>query len=256
MNIPKDTRPKFIAAALTMLLFLGAASCAEGYESGPRQVHLVELYTSEGCSSCPAADEWLGRFKNDKELWNQVVPVAFHVDFWDYIGWPDPYAQGSFTRRLQAIVSRWTAQALYTPCIVQNGLQVRNWYELEKFQRSRNRPGLLKAALISPETYEIVFEPSETHKGTLVAFAALLGMDLVSDVKEGENKGKMLRHDFVVLEMRFADMAAENGVYKARLSFVKDPKEKPRPVQPKAIALWVSSKNSPVPVQATGGYLD
>ncbi|HXV18814.1 MAG TPA: DUF1223 domain-containing protein [Candidatus Omnitrophota bacterium] len=252
----KDTRPKCVTAALAALLFLGAVSRAEGYESGPRQVHLVELYTSEGCSSCPPADEWLSRLKKSGQLWSQVVPVAFHVDFWDYIGWPDPYAQRSFTRRLQAIVSGWTAQALYTPCVVQNGLQVRNWYELEKFQRSRERPGLLKATLVSPDTYEITFEPSEKPQGELVAFAALLGMGFISEVKEGENKGRTLRHDFVALDMRSVDMTAENGVYKARLSFVKNPKERSRPAQPQAIALWVSSKNSPVPIQATGGWLD
>lgn len=61
-------------------------------ESGNERNTLIELYTSEGCSSCPPAEEYLNKLKHDKNLWKKWVPIALHVQYWDYIGWKDRYA--------------------------------------------------------------------------------------------------------------------------------------------------------------------
>src|SRR5215467_12960255 len=72
------------------------------FQSGTNRAALVELYTSEGCSSCPPAEEWLSQLKIDPRLWMDFVPVAFHVDYWVYLGWRDPFGTGSFSERQRA----------------------------------------------------------------------------------------------------------------------------------------------------------
>ena len=72
---------------------------AQTITSGPACASLLELYTSEGCSSCPPAEAWLSNLTTDARLWTDVVPVAFHVDYWDYLGWDDVFACADFSER-------------------------------------------------------------------------------------------------------------------------------------------------------------
>src|SRR5687768_10063986 len=72
------------------------------FQSGPNRTALLELYTSEGCSSCPPAEAWLSRVKSDARLWKEFVPVAFHVDYWDYLGWRDPFGMANYSERQRA----------------------------------------------------------------------------------------------------------------------------------------------------------
>ena len=69
------------------------------FESTSQQTALLELYTSEGCSSCPPADRWLSKLKNEEGLWTRFIPVALHVDYWDYIGWKDRFASPEYSNR-------------------------------------------------------------------------------------------------------------------------------------------------------------
>ncbi len=69
------------------------------FESGPEQTALIELYTSEGCSSCPPAEAWMSHLKDDPGLWKQFVPIAFHVDYWDRLGWRDRFSSKRWTER-------------------------------------------------------------------------------------------------------------------------------------------------------------
>src|SRR5712692_2905929 len=89
------------AAILTFWLAAGYVFGSEPitFESGATQTTLLELFTSEGCSSCPAAEKWLSQFKTNSDLWKRIVPVAFHVDYWDNLGWPDRFAKAEFTDR-------------------------------------------------------------------------------------------------------------------------------------------------------------
>jgi len=81
-----------VCAALVLAGDLAAANPVLEFSSGTNHVSLVELYTSEGCSSCPPADRWFSELKRDDGLWREFVPLAFHVDYWDYIGWQDRFA--------------------------------------------------------------------------------------------------------------------------------------------------------------------
>ena len=77
------------ASAISIITSLAAET---RFESGPQQISLVELYTSEGCSSCPPAEAWLSRLKEEPGLWKNFVPIAFHVDYWDRLGWRDRFS--------------------------------------------------------------------------------------------------------------------------------------------------------------------
>ena len=87
--------------ALFAIVFtmLSVTTQAQTFESNNEQVSLIELYTSEGCSSCPPAERWLSKLADDESLWSHFVPLAFHVDYWDYIGWKDPYASKEYSQR-------------------------------------------------------------------------------------------------------------------------------------------------------------
>ena len=91
--------------------------------SGPQSPTLVELYTSQGCSSCPPAEAWLSRLPRD----GTVVPLAFHVAYWDYLGWKDPFAQTAFTQRQREQQAVNGSRIAYTPQLVVDGRDRRDW---------------------------------------------------------------------------------------------------------------------------------
>ena len=114
-----------------IVFLLGAvviSSAAESrFESGPQQTALIELYTSEGCSSCPPAEAWMSRLKNDPGLWKKFVPIAFHVDYWDRLGWRDRFSSQRWTERQLGYAALWRSDSVYTPAVVRNGSELRNW---------------------------------------------------------------------------------------------------------------------------------
>jgi len=97
-------------------------------QSGPARASLLELYTSEGCSSCPPAEAWLSRLRDDARLWKEIVPVAFHVDYWDNLGWKDRFASAAFTARQRDYAARWNSGSVYTPGFVLDGQEWRGWF--------------------------------------------------------------------------------------------------------------------------------
>ena len=90
-------------------------------------VALVELFTSEGCSSCPPADRWLQNLPRQGYSFDKVVPLSLHVGYWDHIGWKDPYAQQRFTDRQRNYASLRRSSSVYTPQIVLAGNDFRSW---------------------------------------------------------------------------------------------------------------------------------
>ncbi|HTL15149.1 MAG TPA: DUF1223 domain-containing protein, partial [Thermomonas sp.] len=90
----------------------GAATCAT--HSDAHAVPLVELYTSEGCSSCPPADRWFARQVGRTD----ATWLAFHVDYWDSLGWPDRFASAAYTRRQRQRVAAWASDTVYTPQVM------------------------------------------------------------------------------------------------------------------------------------------
>src|SRR5437867_5566462 len=108
-----------VIAAVMMVIWVAAgyifASEPKTFESGDTQSSLIELFTSEGCSSCPPAERWLSALKSRSDLWKKAVPVAFHVDYWDHLGWRDRFAKPEFTSRQQRYAAAWGGDSVYTP---------------------------------------------------------------------------------------------------------------------------------------------
>ena len=103
----------------------GFAACDA--HSGPKTAALVELYTSEGCSSCPPADRQLSRLRQALDPAAEAMPLALHVGYWDYIGWKDPYAQDSFGERQSWLVRANQRKTVYTPQFFVGGTELRSW---------------------------------------------------------------------------------------------------------------------------------
>ncbi len=246
--------PRVLQFALVfVLLILGGASYGETIiRSASSQANLIELYTSEGCSSCPPADRWLSGLKDDPALWDQLVPVAFHVDYWDYIGWKDRFAQPDFTQRQKRYAQEKGLPTVYTPALMSNGKEWRNFHWARPATTGEGNAGSLLIRVAEDEL-EIKFEPAEPPASDrLTISAALLGFGLSSQVRAGENAGRELSHDFVVLELAQREMHLNDGVYEATLKRPHSTVEAER----YGLAIWVSNENEQAPLQAAGAWLD
>ncbi len=195
----------FILSALAAALPAHAASC--NAKSGTGTAALLELYTSEGCSSCPPADKWVSglNIKSDK-----LVPIALHVGYWDYIGWKDEFAKPEFYRRQSEYASLHSKSGVFTPQTVLNGKNL-----------STGSNGKLSEALAAinatPARADISLALNQASGGQVevsakgkvkvadaradsAGYLALYENRLSSQVKAGENSGEKLNHDFVVRE--------------------------------------------------------
>jgi hypothetical protein len=192
-----------IVAASAALPLAAFAACDA--LSGPKTAALVELYTSEGCSSCPPADRQLSRLQQALGPAAEVVPLALHVGYWDYIGWKDPYAQAAFEERQRWLVRANQRKTLYTPQFFVNGVELRSWRDALRDQvRQLNAlpaaASLHVQAGITPHGALAVSAEATSRDGARSAamYLALAESDLVSKVMRGENSGVTLAHDHVV----------------------------------------------------------
>ena len=167
--------------------------------SGSQQTTLLELYTSEGCSSCPPADHWLSKFKSDRRLWQKIVPVAFHVDYWNWLGWHDRFSNPTYSARQHNYRRYNYLNVVYTPGFVRNGREWRGWFEQQNLPINNTDVGILKAK-INKTGIQAKFTPSRPIQKPLVLNIALLGFNQTSNIQQGENRGQLLKHDFVVMD--------------------------------------------------------
>src|SRR5438477_2558078 len=244
-----------VIAAVMMVIWLAAdyifASEPKTFESGDTQSSLIELFTSEGCSSCPTAEKWLSALKSSSDLWKKAVPVAFHVDYWDHLGWRDRFAKPEFTSRQQGYAAAWGGDSVYTPSFVVNGKEWRSWFGGNAMPITSTKVGVLRVAVGDDGKVSATFAPDTMQARPLALNVALLGNDLESDVKRGENSGRKLRHDFVVLQLAKTDLIASGDRWIGSISIPKQNAEKPC-----AFAAWVSGEDGDSPIQATGGWLN
>ena len=243
-------------AVLVWLASTGYVTSAEPirFQSGRTATPFLELYSSEGCSSCPPAEKWLSRLKNDPKLWQDFVPVAFHVDYWDHLGWKDPFASKAYSDRQRRYAAQWRSESVYTPGFVLNGREWRGWSRREAPANvSPKAAGILTAISEDGRQWKIEFQPTVMNGAAKYDFhAALLGFDLSIDVKKGENRGRKLEHEFVVLTM--ADRAAAKSADSFQATVVLNRLANFSPKR-LALAAWVTSAGSLPPVQAAGGWL-
>jgi hypothetical protein len=178
--------------------------------SPAHRVALVELYSSEGCNSCPPADRWLGQWK-DGSTSNGVVPLELHVDYWNSLGWTDRFSQHRFTERQQSLTDRAGGHVIYTPEVFVSGRELRSWARPDSFdmrvQNVMSEPAQADVAIeLAPRAQgtasgldvDARFTAHATAKDTLNAYIAVYENDLTSQVRAGENSGATLHHDRVV----------------------------------------------------------
>jgi hypothetical protein len=169
---------------LVLSCALAARAGERVFESGPRKVHLLELFTSQGCSSCPPAEAWFSKLKAEPQLWKDFVPLAFHVDYWDRLGWRDPFASKEWTARQNEYAAAWKNDSVYTPGVVLNGRESR---QRSIPTPSAEKPGLLKLLIVNDQV-SAEFTPTNGTTKDVDLHVALLGFDLNSKVTAGETK--------------------------------------------------------------------
>ncbi len=180
-----------LALAATILPAAALAQAPPSCEarSAAQPPAVVELYTSEGCSSCPPADRWLSTLKGRSD----VIALAFHVNYWDRLGWPDRFATPAITERQHQLAQTSGSSYVYTPQVVMNGRDLRNWSGA-----SIARPPASKVALSMKREGNTVTANVSAGSERLAGYWAVLEDGHSTRVRAGENSGETLKHDHVV----------------------------------------------------------
>ncbi len=206
---------------LTSLISLSAYA-GEPIEisSGDRQTAVVELYTSEGCSSCPPADRWLSRLVDTPKDELNVLALAFHVDYWDYLGWKDRFSSAEYTRRQRHLGANNLQRTIYTPEFFVNGMEARGAGKIiDKIQQANQRKAPLELKLtVSRDESGLLLElhsPGDRSTvGQIHHRYLVYENDLSTDVKHGENSGETLNHQQVVRYMSQAQNLQQNNQHR------------------------------------------
>ena len=238
-----------LALLLAFPVHAGASECAVA--SGPQRAALVELYTSEGCNSCPPADRWFARLPVGP---GAAIPLSFHVDYWDSLGWKDRFAKPEWSERQRARVRAGGGRTVYTPQVLLDGRDLK-WHSgtafAESLGRARSKPpgATLRLRMARRgDALEIEVEtglaPGVTTPADL--HVAITQGALATDVRAGENKGERLAHEHVV---RTVEKVGAVGVTARTLSYG-------RPFAPGwraedlAVVAWVQARESAEVLQA------
>ena len=203
MNSPGFRICTLVVASSLALPATGFAACDA--RSGPKTAALVELYTSEGCSSCPPADRQLSRLPKTLDPAAEVVPLALHVDYWDYIGWKDAYAQGAFGMRQSWLVHANQQNIVYTPEFFVGGTELRSWRGAlrDRVRQINSSPAAasirVRAGPAVGGALALGAEATAPAAGPPAAlYLAVTESGLVTKVTRGENGGATLEQDHVV----------------------------------------------------------
>ena len=198
-----NRRINAILAVALLSPTLSWAAC--DVKSGPNTTALVELYTSEGCSSCPPADKRLSQFPSDTYGIRQVVPISLHVDYWDDLGWKEPFAQPRFSDRQRWLVRANGHKTVFTPHFLVSGTEVRDWRgdlddKLKKVIAQSARGSIrLRTESGNSEAFSVAASAAvPATSDPLALFVAVTEDRLTSKISAGENRGVTLSHDHVV----------------------------------------------------------
>jgi len=222
------SRPVLPALLALPLAAIGASPACE-VRSGERLTPVIELYTSEGCSSCPPTDQWLSTLKG-----KPVVAQAFHVGYWDYIGWVDRFATPANSTRQRELAAINGLRSIYTPQLVRNG---RDWRDDARALggNAPARASITVQRTDAKDSFEAHVSPAN-GVGGWSAYWTVTEHGHSSRVKAGENAGATLQHDFVVRQytpvgryegsqtLKFVAIAAQAGHPRQINLVVSDPK--------------------------------
>lgn len=203
-------RPVITGILASLLMFSQAQALAVecSATSGNKTIPLLELYTSEGCSSCPPADKWISQIKHEPD---KLTPLAFHVDYWDYIGWKDQFSKAEYSDRQRKTAAFAGAGFVYTPQFVFNGRDFKGW-DNSRLNNAINQTQEIVAQAnlglsitnesdgsLTLKTNAESLNPDLLKSADI--FVALYENGLTTNVKAGENAGRQLKHDYVVRKL-------------------------------------------------------
>jgi len=229
-----------IASLFSLPVFAGEPIVVS---SGDKQTAVVELYTSEGCSSCPPADRWLSKLVEIPREDLDVLALAFHVDYWDYLGWKDRFASAAYTSRQRQLGANNRQRTIYTPEFFVNGMEARGSGNiLDKIHQANEQPAPLALELrVAREQSNLVIDLHTADGRDSIGPARLRYLvyenDLSTRVKRGENSGETLEHQQVVRYMSNAKSLQPDNRHRIAI----DPEWNPERV---GIAVLVTSPGS------------
>jgi hypothetical protein len=205
---------------------------------------VVELYTSEGCNSCPPADRWLSKLKAEPG----VVALAFHVDYWDRLGWKDRFASAAFTSRQAEQQASNGARFSYTPQVVVDGQDRKDWPGIA-LPLGKRPPAPVEVALTREgERVSATVAAGAGSPKRLAAYWAVTEQGHITAVKAGENRGATLQHDFVVRDYQAVPAWAPRAGAAQSIAFQLPARADA--TRPREVNLVVVDAESGRPVQA------
>ena len=215
--------------------------------SSVEKVTLVELYTSQGCASCPPTDEWLNKLIDSTNLFKTFVPIAFHVDYWNHLGHRDPFSNPLFSDRQRAYSAFWGTPNIYTPQIILGGQEWKGG-AFPDLKATKNLGGKLDYCFDQKRnSVKIQFESPYPERKILLGHVAYLGSGLTTKVTSGENVGKKLESNFVALSWKSFPLKERKNIYRGHYRFKKLP-----PSTKAHLAVWITESTSLLPLQAAG----
>jgi hypothetical protein len=249
--------PRFISSIAMLILSSVLAMPGHAgdlvFKNSRPNATLVELYSSEGCSSCPPAEAFISQLKDSAGLWTELFPVVFHVDYWDGLGWPDRFAKGAYTQRQRSYAAALGQDSVYTPEFVTGGREWRAWFEGGRQPRSTTPTTGELSLQVKPDGRQVAGlytpKPQEAGASSYAFNVALLGVNIRSDVRGGENGGHQLIHDFVVLDFMSVPLSNDQKFQSGPVNLKSSTDDRPG-----ALVAWVSSQDGKI-VQVAGGYL-
>lgn len=243
-------------AALLLLSIFGKGTGAVGPRipgSVPRVV-VVELFTSEGCSSCPPADALLKELSEQQKMDDvQIVALEEHVDYWNHLGWRDPYSAAEFSERQNDYSRVFGTDGVYTPQMIVDGQREfvgsRSMAAREAIQKAAGQPKaevvLLASANATPgkPMFEVQIKSLNgiSPNGATELWFAVTEKGLQTDVKAGENSGETLKRAAVVRSLRKIDTIREPAGYSRQFQTAIEPGWKKENL---AVVVFLTEKSS------------
>ena len=226
-------------------------------QSGSKAVQFVELYTSQGCSSCPPAESWMNKLVDHESLWTELIPLNLHVDYWDYIGWKDPFARKVFSSRQRTYNRVGLTHNVATPGFVVNGRGWNGWFIGQDIPKARPMPGGQLTVIqdaSSHTDYQLRYEAGDDDQ-KLTAHMAVLGFGIEMAIANGENGGRLLKHDFVVVGYSQAVLEHSTEVKGTWLKQMRMPDQVDVEMRRQALVVWLTQGSNPSPVQVAAAWL-
>lgn len=195
-----------LATLMSAATLPAIADAACDARSGPSTAALVELYTSEGCSSCPPADRQLSQLGNILDPSAEAVPLALHVGYWDRLGWADRFAQDRFARRQEWLAQVNRQRTVYTPQFFVSGSEALAWRrslreKVRKVNATAPSAAISVRSAVSSDVLRLDAEATtQPGNDAAVLYLAVAENGLVTQVMRGENRDATLAHDHVVRE--------------------------------------------------------